>query len=170
MPKKKDLYEERFGRLVAVRVSGKYNGKYIWECMCDCGNVVCVEGSKLTNGHTKSCGCLRRDGTKKAKYSHGLCKTRLYRIWSNIKTRCLNHNVDNFKYYGGRGITICDEWRDDFQSFYDWAIANGYKEGLTIERKDSDGNYSPQNCEWITLSENATRANNKRWAVRACRK
>ena len=171
MPKKKDLAGNRFGSLVAVRVAGKKNGSYVWECSCDCGNTTFVCVSKLTNGHTKSCGCIRKDGTRKPAYSHGLCKTRLYRIWSNIKSRCLNPKSDNYKYYGGKGITICEEWLHSFQAFYDWAMENGYESGLTIDRKDSDGAYSPKNCQWITQSENATRANNKRWAAfAACKK
>lgn len=170
MPKKNDLTGKHFGRLVVVQESGKKNGNYVWECLCDCGNVVHVVGSKLTNGHTKSCGCIRKDGRRKPAYSHGLCKTRLYRIWSNCKTRCLNPKSDNYKFYGGKGITICEEWLHSFQAFYDWAIENGYGDGLTIDRKDSDLGYTPQNCQWITQSENATRANNKRWADTASRK
>lgn len=164
MPKKNDLTGKRFGRLVAVRAVGKSNGRYIWECVCDCGNETCVVGSKLTNGHTKSCGCIRKDGTRKPAYSHGLCRSRLYRIWSNIKTRCSNPNAENYMYYGGKGIAVCEEWSKSFQSFYEWSIKNGYKDGLTIDRKNSDGDYCPQNCQWITQSENATRANTKRWA------
>ena len=171
MPKKKDLSGERFGKLVAIKPTGKKNGAYVWECSCDCGNVIYVVGSKLTNGHTKSCGCIRRDGTKKSVYSHGLCKTRLYRIWSNMKTRCSNPLSRNYGYYGGKGVSVCNEWLLDFQAFYDWAINNGYKDGLTIDRKNSDGDYCPQNCQWITQSENATRANIKRWAASAaCKK
>lgn len=170
MPKKNDLTGDRFGRLVAVRVLGKKNGAYVWECLCDCGNTTFVCGSKLTNGHTKSCGCIRKEGVRKPAYSHGLCNTRLYRIWSNIKSRCLNPKSDNYKFYGGKGITICEEWLHSFQAFYDWAMENGYKDGLTIDRKNSDDGYSPRNCQWITQSENATRANNKRWADTANRK
>lgn len=165
MPAKKDLTGKRFGKLVAVQVAGKQNGRYVWECVCDCGNVARVIGSRLTNEHTKSCGCIRKDGTRKPAYSHGQCRTRLYRIWSNIKSRCQNPNVDNYGFYGGKGIAVCEEWSKSFQAFYDWAIANGYKDDLTIDRKDSDGDYCPENCQWITQSENATRANNKRWTA-----
>ena len=176
MPKKNDLTGMRFGKLIAIRAAEKKNGHYVWECVCDCGNVTCVIGSKLTNEHTKSCGCIRKDGTKKPAYSHGKSRSRLYRIWSNIKTRCKNENAENYKYYGGKGIAICEEWSKSFQAFYDWSITNGYKDDLTIDRKDSDCNYCPENCQWITQSENATRANVKRWAdssgieVRSCAK
>lgn len=176
MPKQNDLTDKHFGKLVAVRVAGKKNDRYVWECVCDCGNITYVIGSKLTNGHTKSCGCIRKDGTRKPAYSHGQSRSRLYRIWSNIKTRCKNANAENYEYYGGKGIAICEEWSKTFQAFYDWSIANGYKDDLTIDRKDSDGDYCPENCQWITQSENATRANAKRWAnssgidVRSCAK
>lgn len=165
MPRKNDLTGERFGRLIAIRTAGKTNGRYIWECLCDCGNTAYVVGSHLANGHTQSCGCLRIDTTSKMGYSHGLHGTRLYRIWANIKTRCNNPNAPNYKFYGGKGIAICDEWGGDFQTFYEWAMDNGYKDDLTIDRINSDLDYSPENCRWITQSENATRANMKRWAI-----
>ena len=170
MPKKIDLTGIRFGRLVANRTVGRKNGRYVWECVCDCGNIVRVEVSKLKNGHTNSCGCLRRDIVLKMSSSHGLCHTRLYRIWCNMKTRCFNKDAHNFSFYGGKGIGICEEWLHDFQAFYDWAMGNGYEDGLTIDRIDSDKDYSPQNCQWITQSQNATKANIKRWADSACRK
>lgn len=174
MPKKSDLTGKRFGRLVAVRDIGTTGGAYVWECFCDCGNTAYVRGAKLSNGHTKSCGCLRREETAKRSCSHRFSKTRLYRIWCNIKTRCTNQNAHNYKFYGGKGVSICEEWKHDFLAFYNWAMANGYEHGLTIDRRDSEGNYCPANCRWITQSENATRANNKRWAVlstvRTCKK
>lgn len=165
MPSKKELTGKRFGKLTVIRETGKKNGHYVWECKCSCGEIINVVGSKLTNGHTKSCGCFRKDNTKNISCSHGLSHTRLYRIWNNIKSRCLNPRVDNYKFYGAKGVSVCQEWLNDFQVFYDWAITHGYKDNLTIDRKDSDGDYCPENCQWITQSENATRANNKRWAV-----
>lgn len=176
MPKKKDLSGMRFGKLVSVREVGMKNGAYVWECVCDCGNTAFVDVRHLSSGHTQSCGCNRREGTKKPAYSHGLCRTRLYRIWGNMKTRCLNPRAYNYSYYGGKGIAICEEWLHSFEAFYDWAMGNGYKDGLTIDRKDSNGDYCPSNCQWITQSQNAARANKKRWSVppgidvTACRK
>lgn len=170
MPKKNELTGKRFGRLVAVHVSGKKNGAYVWECLCDCGNTARVMGHELSRGHTKSCGCLRKDTITKNNITHGLSHTRLYTIWCGMKERCYNSNSTNYQHYGGKKITICSEWLNSFQAFYDWAMENGYKDGLTIDRKNSDDGYSPQNCKWITQSENATRANNKRWADTASRK
>ena len=171
MPRKNDLTGKRFGSLVAVRVAGKKNGTYVWECLCDCGNIVHAVGCDLTRGHTKSCGCLRRAKITEYNIKHGLSHIRIHTIWCGMKERCYNPNATNYQYYGGKGIAICEEWLHDFQAFYDWAVANGYREGLSIDRKDSDGNYCPQNCMWITRSENTTRANIKRWAAStACKK
>lgn len=163
MPSKKDITGQRFGRLVALQTIGMQNHCYIWECVCDCGNTTSVPIHHLLNGHTQSCGCLRRERYNKASYSHGHSRTRLYRIWGNMKTRCTNPRAHNYHYYGGKGISVCYEWKNNFQAFYDWAMANGYAEGLVIDRIDSDGDYCPENCRWITQSVNATAANNQRW-------
>ena len=165
MPKHNDLTGKRFGKLVAVRVAGKKNGAYVWECVCDCGNKTNVLGYELTNGHTKSCGCLKKERITEYNTSHGLSHTRLYTIWCGIKERCNTPTAINYKFYGAKGVSICQEWLHDFRAFYEWSMANGYKEDLTIDRKDSDGDYCPENCQWITQSENATRANVKRWSV-----
>lgn len=84
---------------------------------------------------------------------HGKRKTRLYRIWTNVKTRCYNENDPHFKRYGGRGITVCEEWRNSFEAFYNWAVSNGYSDELTIDRINNDGNYEPSNCRWVTFKE-----------------
>ena len=118
----------------------------------------------MRRGHAKSCGCLKggfaSKGKKKSnlggKYT-GVTKKnkRLYRIWIGVKTRCYNPNSGNYKYYGEKGITVCDEWLHNFQAFYDWAMANGYKDGLTLDRKDNSKGYSPDNCKWSTMKEQA---------------
>lgn len=154
MGKLVDLTGERFGKLTVVGRSSqnKGNKRTYWDCVCECGNRAVIESWNLRNGLTKSCGCLFRDSIT----SHGGCHTPLYRVWMGMKARCQNPNSKAFKYYGGKGVSVCDEWLD-FQSFMDWAIFSGYSNGLTLDRVDSQGNYCPENCRWITQSENSSR-------------
>lgn len=149
----KDLTGKRFGRLTVLESSGKSsNGKYQWNCKCDCGNYIIVKGNSLTTGHTKSCGCLGRESKVEVNTTHGLRNHPLYGVWLNVKGRCCNPNNSHYKYYGDKGITVCDEWRDDFKSFYDWMINNGYHKGMSIDRIDNSLGYSPDNCRVIPLS------------------
>lgn len=164
-----DLTGQHFGRLVVVkRVENSKDNSAHWLCKCECGNETIVRSYLLRNGHTKSCGCLQADRTSEAHTKHGATRLdcnrsmqRLYRIWTNIKTRTTNHNVKAFKNYGERGVSICDEW-NDFESFKDWSLENGYQDDLTIDRIDVDGNYCPDNCRWVTYKEqNRNKRNTK---------
>lgn len=149
-----DLTGQRFGRLVVVERAGtSRNRQAMWRCRCDCGKKIAVQGYHLRTGHTQSCGCFHRDQTKRANTTHGEEGTRLYGIWRGMKSRCYNPNVQKYKDYGGRGIKICEEWLDDFQAFYDWAMSHGYTDALSIDRIDVDGNYEPSNCRWATAKE-----------------
>lgn len=151
----------RFGRLVAIEPSGKDNhGGYVWRCICDCGKETDVRLSDLTQGKTKSCGCLHFETLSNgANKKHGMKQTRLYRIWRGIKTRCGNRNTPYFKNYGERGISVYEPWRDDFFVFANWALNNGYAKGLEIDRINNDDGYYPWNCRFVTRTENS---NNKR--------
>lgn len=151
-----DLTGQRFGKLTIIKRATNKGKETAWECLCDCGNVCHVSVANLRSG-TKSCGCLRHEG-RNAK--HGKCNTRLYTIWSSMKERCFNKNSYAYKWYGMKGIIVCDEWRGEngFENFYNWAMQNGYKQGLSIDRIDVYGNYEPSNCRWADM---ITQANNK---------
>lgn len=141
----------KYGKLTILRYSdkrGRNGASYVW-CQCECGNIKEVGLSSLRCGGVKSCGCIVRNQLRK----HGKSKTRLYQIYCGMKERCNNQNYKSYKHYGGRGITICPEWlgKHGFENFAKWAYSTGYDENAehgecTIERKDVNGNYCPENC------------------------
>jgi hypothetical protein len=152
-----NLVGKKFGRLTVLEDSGNRKGrKVLWRCKCDCGNITLVKSDQLTGGRTQSCGCLKNEVRILTHTKHGLYHKRLYKIWAGIKYRCYNHNASHFEYYGGRGITMCSEWIDSPEVFYEWAMLNGYEDHLTIDRIDVNKGYSADNCRWITQKEQAS--------------
>lgn len=148
MSKLKDLSGMKFGRLTVIDRAENKSGNTRWNCICKCGNKTKSHASSLISGKTKSCGCLGIKNATNSKIKHGNSKTKLYRIWSGMKKRCYNKKYDHFNNYGGKGIKVCDEWKNDFISFKNWALNNGYKEYLEIDRIDFNGNYEPNNCRF----------------------
>lgn len=149
--KKLDLTGHIFGRLTVISAAPNRGKLTYWNCVCSCGNFSTVQTTNLTSGKVQSCGCLMRDIARERHLTHGLSDTRLFHIWASMRGRCTNKNDQAFKYYGGRGITVCDEWQK-FETFREWALANGYRDDLTIDRINSDGNYCPNNCRWVIQS------------------
>ena len=159
-----DLTGKRFGRLTVIEEAGRDKFKRVlWKCRCDCGNEIVTAYGNLMNGDTKSCGCLAHDILMKRNVTHGDSHSRLYGIYKNMLTRCYTKSDGHYERWGGRGIKMCDEWKNDYLSFKAWAEANGYNDSLTIERIDNNGDYCPENCKWITLKQQARNKRNNRF-------
>ena len=148
-----DLAGLRFGRLVVMqKTDERISGSVVWLCRCDCGNRARVTAKSLKRGSTASCGCLQQERRRKWNLRHGGCGSRLYRIWMGMVARTSIPSSSGYRYYGSRGIKVCPEWRG-FPAFQAWSLANGYADGLSIDRIDNDGDYSRDNCRWATQSE-----------------
>lgn len=162
-----DLTGHRYGRLTVIEYAGRAkNGKMcLWRCVCDCGKEIVTQGNSLRSGNTKSCGCYCKEvisrhwGIKYEESGKRICS-----IHGTMMKRCYNKNSISYPNYGGRGITVCEEWsgKGGIRKFYDWAMANGYSDDLTLDRIDNDGNYCPENCKWSTRTE---QSRNRRSAV-----
>lgn len=160
----KDLSSRKFGRLTVLKkASYRHRTNPVWICRCECGNQTAVIQENLLNGHTKSCGCLSKDTASRNNSTHRESHSRLYGVWRSMKARCQNPKIGQYKNYGGRGISVCEEWQQ-YEQFRDWALSHGYDPNApfgkcTIDRIDNDGDYEPSNCRWVDFK---TQAQNKR--------
>ena len=154
----KTIAGQKFGMLTVVQFSHINNGGYYWLCRCDCGTVKPMPISNLKRGDTKSCGCNRT----KVNITHGLTHHKIYGVYVNMIERCYNSKNKSFKHYGGRGISVCDDWKNDNTKFFSWAFASGWQESLQLDRIDNEGNYSPENCRFITHKVNVNNRRNNR--------
>lgn len=165
-----DLTGQRFGQLSVLERAPNIGKETAWLCRCDCGRCAIVAGKELRRGRSKSCGCLRGEMVSARFTKHGATKYekthpdyRLYAIWRNMIWRCYNSNASCYQRYGGAGITVCDDWLQSFETFRDWARANGYCEKLSIDRIDGKRGYSPENCRWATPLQQTRNRKNTRY-------
>jgi hypothetical protein len=163
--KPKDLTGARYGMLTAIKDVGALRNARVWAFRCDCGKEVQRIGSRVAKAKgLQNCGCVNpaiRSENGKANKTHGWSQHKLYGVWRQMMRRCYQASCADYPNYGGRGITVCSDWRN-VSSFCEWGVKSGYQDGLTIERLDVDGNYSPHNCAWIPNKDQARNRTNMR--------
>lgn len=155
MRPKANLVGKRFEKLTVIEETRSNNNKVAWICKCDCGNYITLETARLTSDHRYSCGCEHR-------LQHHCSYTPLYKTWTSMKQRCYNPKDEFYRFYGGKGVRVCDEWKNSFRAFKKWSLEHNYVHGLQIDRIDVNGNYEPDNCRWVTPKVNANNRTNSR--------
>lgn len=152
-----ELKGRRFGRWQVVKFYRIKNGHSYWRCLCECGRIVGVQGTSLIQGRSRFCSTCSRARNGERRVTHGMRRSPEYRTWSSMKNRCSNRKFSDYKYYGGRGIRVCRKWLQSFEAFY--SDMGKRPIGRSIDRKNSDGNYTPRNCRWATA---VTQSRNRR--------
>lgn len=168
MSAKIDITGKRFGRLTVISEAGRKRKEVAWLCKCDCGNTIVTNGYGLRSGHVQSCGCYMKDRIRQTVTKHGECNSKLYKTYYNMKNRCYNPHYYLFQHYGGKGITLSEEWlgENGYMNFVKWSLENGYNEELSIDRIDNSKGYSPENCRWTDMrTQQNNRTNNRRVTI-----
>lgn len=163
MPNFIDISGKKFNRLTAICFDHRSGKDYYWKFKCDCGKEKIIRKNSVMSGKVVSCGCYHNEVTSFINRTHHMKGTRLYHCWDSMKQRCYNKNSSAYKYYGQRGISVCKEWKDRFESFMEWSLKNGYKDNLSIDRINVNGNYCPENCKWSTAKEQVRNRRNNVW-------
>jgi len=156
-----ELTGEKFGKLTVIERAGTRRKRAMWKCECECGITTIVAGQDLKSGNTKSCGCVGKEKIKNLRYKHGLSHTRIHNIWWALYQRCCDENSSSYHWYGAKGITMCEDWKE-FNNFHKWCYENGYNENFSIDRKNNNIGYYPDNCRWVDMkTQQRNRGNNR---------